>query len=118
MASGKITSLLAIKPEADPNPLTEPKWLVQYAGSKILAKQFYRVIQTMLKIGSYSVETNSLNQNLLLVFLNTSLHLLSSKTGGLDTYRLNQLKLNSAPIQLGPASYNQTTLVLFSQTLV
>ena len=28
LASGKITSLLAIKPEADPNPLTEPKWLV------------------------------------------------------------------------------------------
>ena len=37
MALGKITSVLVIKQEADPNPLTEPKWLVQYAGSKILA---------------------------------------------------------------------------------
>ena len=36
--SGKITSLLVTKPEADPNPLTEPKWLVQYAGSKFLLK--------------------------------------------------------------------------------
>ena len=46
----------------------------------------HRVIQTMAKIGSYSVETNLLQpESAHLVLSNTSLYLLGSKTGGLDT---------------------------------